>query len=380
VRGGKKMNNDSQVVTGLSRCLAAVVVFAGLTGCGGSAPSGTSDGGADADAGDPAGRLLGIIGTASENGVAASSYEQSCESALTQSQRANVNAVSLRWQWGEIETGASRYEDTMLDAVNQLYAGKGVQVVLGIDPLDGPVRGTPSDLDTTSFDDPGLIDRYKRLLDHVLSRLPDLDIRVLVVGNEVNMYLSETNQWQEYARFYEAVGTYARSIAPLRVGVTATGEFVMEPIYLEPMKNLNQFSDVISLTQWASYDLVAYFDLLTSEYEGRPIVIQEIGYPSSPVLGSSEEQQADFIRDVFSAWDQHASQIHGIFFFYLHDMSAEDARHWEDMICAAFPRHCGEPGVITALFSSLGLRTHPGWGNDKQAFTVLIEESRARGW
>src|SRR6185295_3866373 len=39
----------------------------------------------------------------------------------------------------------------------------------------------------------------------------------------------------------------------------------------------------------------------------RPLVFQEVGYPSSAVLSSSEQQQADFVSSVFAAWRSTAN-------------------------------------------------------------------------
>ena len=377
-------------------CVALLCVV--LAGCSSDSPSGPPDGAPAADAGPPDGapvadasppdarprpaRLLGVVLTPAEND-ATGPFDQANEGAFDQARRVGVNAVQLRWQWGELEPAPMLYRDAELDAANRLFAGKGVRILLGIDPIDGSLggRGTPPELEGTSFDDPALITRYEQLLDHVLSRIPDLDVAVLMVGNEVNAHLVETNEWQPYATFYAAVGDHARAVAPgLRVGVTGNGELVTDPIQRDPMKMLNQSSDIISLTQWVSTDVHDYFDLLTSEYPGRPISITEIGFPSSPVLGSSEAHQAFFVRDVFSAWDEHSTQIEHISFFDLHDMSAEEAQGWEDLICQQLPEECGDPGVIAALLSSLGLRTYPGGGTDKLAFTALGEEASARGW
>jgi hypothetical protein len=54
---------------------------------------------------------------------------------------------------------------------------------------------------------------------------------------------------------------------------------------------------------------------------GRPIVLQEIAYPSSPVVNSSEEQQAEFYRIAFSELDKNSSQFEAVNWMLLADLS-----------------------------------------------------------
>ena len=43
--------------------------------------------------------------------------------------------------------------------------------------------------------------------------------------------------------------------------------------------------------------------------DGRPLVLQEAGYSSSPRLGGSPSAQATFVRNVFAAWDRSPTAI-----------------------------------------------------------------------
>ncbi|MFC1610731.1 hypothetical protein ACFL6C_07225 [Myxococcota bacterium] len=330
------------------------------------------------------GRVVGIAASPSENDTGdGGSMDTWSENALEESLRAHVGVVLLRLQWGEVETSPMEYDNTVLDWANNAYARDGLRVILALDPIDGFFKSVPSDLEPTPFDDPQVIARYQQLLDHVFSRLADLDIPVLLVGNEVSPYLQETNQWQAYTPFYEAVGDYARDMVPtIEVGATGVGQSEEEEeeapsAVSAPMQALNRHSDVIALTY---YPLAPTFTWLVDTYPDKPIIITEIGFPSSPLLGSSEEIQAGFVRRVFRAWDEHASQVRYLLFFMLHDMSAEEAQGWEDMICQELPAECDQPGVHAAIFSSWGLRTYPGSGTDKLGFSALIEETEARGW
>jgi len=52
------------------------------------------------------------------------------------------------------------------------------------------------------------------------------------------------------------------------------------------------------------------------------VVLQEVGYPATPLL-SSETAQADFVRNVFAAWRSTSSAIPFLSFFPMHDFPPE---------------------------------------------------------
>jgi len=56
----------------------------------------------------------------------------------------------------------------------------------------------------------------------------------------------------------------------------------------------------------------------------------EIGYPTSSYLGSSEEKQAEFIRQVFKAWDKHEGRICHMHFNSLHDLRPAHVRQMSE--------------------------------------------------
>lgn len=102
--------------------------------------------------------------------------------------------------------------------------------------------------------------------------------------------------------------------------------------------SLNESTDLILVTY---YPLMSNFKVkdpttvrddfraLAQLYEERVIHFSEAGYPTSALLSSSEEKQAQFVREVFRAWDIYADQIHLISFVWLSDVSAAEVEEWE---------------------------------------------------
>ena len=117
----------------------------------------------------------------------------------------------------------------------------------------------------------------------------------------------------------------------------------------------------------------ADFDVVCKLYPRRTIHFIEAGYPSGPKCNSSEAKQKQFIDEIFSAWDEHADQIHLVLFVWLTDVPASAV--------AGFTSYYGVKAPAFAEYlATLGLRTNPGAGTDKPAFTALKQQAKARGW
>jgi len=100
---------------------------------------------------------------------------------------------------------------------------------------------------------------------------------------------------------------------------------------------------------------------------GRPLVLQEVGYPSA----SSERNQADFVSSVFAAWRATAN-IPYLNFSLMHDYGR--AR------CSKLPRFYGLPGNarFEAFLCSIGLREANG--RPKLGWAALEREAAAAGF
>lgn len=107
------------------------------------------------------------------------------------------------------------------------------------------------------------------------------------------------------------------------------------------------------------------FDTLSQKFPDQTIYMLEIGYPSGTENGSSEARQAEFIREMFNAWDDHAGQIPVINYTWLTDVPAEAVDGMTDY------NGLDAPGLVGFL-SSLGLRTSDG--RNKLALTQFQTE------
>lgn len=358
----------------LAPCLLGLIL-AGIA-CG-SWPAAASPGPtADLQAPLPRGdRLLSIDVNQASDG----DYDSAFQLAL----QAGAQAVSLSLPWDALETAPGQYgpDPDYLTIANAYYPASDTPLVLTLAPIDTNQLRLPADLSHLAFDDPRLIDRFNRMLADSFSRLPETQLIVLAIGNEIDAYLGgDPGMCAAYEEFFAATSSYARSLRPgLQVGTKATSGGLLGSSR-RCLEAINRHSDAILATYYplkGDFSVrppsSAYQDFaaLASLASGKPVYLLEVGYPSSRILGSSDALQAEFVREVFRAWDAQAGQIRLVNFTWLHDIS--------DEALAGFLDYYGLDSRRFAEFlGSLGLRSHDG--RPKLAFLALEQEGAARGW
>jgi hypothetical protein len=303
--------------------------------------------------------------------------------ALVKAQAAGATAVTLTFDWNAIETAPGVYDDTVLDIANAYYPSRGVSVGLMLRPISTNSKPVPADLAATAFDDPAMIARFNALLDNVLAHVPLLTLTGLGIGSEVQETLgSDAAQWAAYRTLFEAARAHARAVRPgIRVGIEASEPALHAPVLAlwqaaETSADIILFSYYPLNSDFTVRDPAEVHDTFTAlcdAFPARTIHVNQIGYPTSATCGSSEDLQAAFIAELFSAWDEHASQISLVTFLRLHDYSSAEAT------AAAGPYGISTPAFIEFL-RTLGMRTQPGSGADKAAWVQLELEAAARGW
>jgi hypothetical protein len=294
-----------------------------------------------------------------------------------------MQVTNLSVQWDELEPSPGHYvsSDNLLQNANSFFPTQGVAVSLMVGFIDTNNLRLPSDLVGKPFDDPEVIERFKRLMDYVFSQIPNLELTSLSLGNEIDGYLaSDERLWQQYTKFFQETSAYAKTKRPGLVVGSKLGFGGLTGNAQNLSADLVRSSDAVMLTYYplgADFTVknpeVVFDDFakLVQAFPDKPIYILELGYPSSSVIGSSETLQAQFVQNVFRAWDEQAAHIKLIDFLWLHDIS---------------PELVNELGTYYGLdnqnfleyLATLGLRTHQG--EAKPAFDMLGQEAKRRGW
>ena len=267
--------------------------------------------------------------------------------------------------WSELDTPAGRAKLT--DAVASA-AGRGNAVLLTIKVLDTTVKAVPSDLASSTFDSAAMMGRFHGLLSDLQPGLAG-KLRYLSIGNEVDVYLAAHPEALEpYRRFLADAVAYAHQLFPgVLVGVTSTYDGARR------VSTLQELTDVAVLTYYplgprfvprppstAGPDLAAMLEIAGD----RPLVLQEVGYPSDPALSSSEQRQAEFVTAVLAAWKAAGSRVPMLNWFALHDFTLQ--------LCGQLSGYYGLGGDrnFSAYLCSLGLRRVDG--TPKPAWQTLL--------
>ncbi len=308
---------------------------------------------------------------------------------------AGVRCVHQFYEWSAMEPipghiGGEHFD--MLDIVNIYYPPQNIQVEINIPVINTVAKEVPSDLKEIPFNDPVFIQRFKTYLDSVFYHIRDVDVYALNIGNESDCFWgSDAGTVAQFTEFFIAAKAHAKKRyqqyhgKDLLVGTTMTVPGLLEPATKDLNRSVNLHADVISVTYYGinedftvkpPVEVIADFGKLVSLYRdtGKPVIFAECGYPSSDVCKSSETMQADFIKNMFEAWDLYRDTIFYISIFKLTDWSREQVN--------SISGYYGLPGhqLFVEYLRTLGVRTWPESGRDKPAYTVLKQEAAVRGF
>ncbi|MCA9357282.1 hypothetical protein H6784_04485 [Candidatus Nomurabacteria bacterium] len=316
-------------------------------------------------------RVLGISVTEGEVGF---------EKSYVKAKETGATLVTFALAWDDIEKSEGKFENVWLKIANSYYDRK-VPISLEVNPIDTNNLRVPKYLKGKNFSSDELKNSYKKTIEYVAGETSNLNIKYFVIGNEVGAYLTDkTMTWDEYIDFLQAVIPVAKSFFPnAQVGVKV--QFVN--VLSGEVKKLNSLTDAVFVTHYMlegdfgnlsvrePEKVFKDFGLLTTAYVDKKIAFLELGYPSSAKLGSSEELQSEFVKEVFMAWDFYKDSIQTINFFSLHDFTFSDVKK--------FTSYYGFKNSHFAEFlGSLGFLYADG--KPKVAFETLKKEAEARGF
>lgn len=285
------------------------------------------------------------------------------------------NAFTEKWSTFEPDNGGLQVAKFAEDT-NGYLAFYPDTSLLGLQVLNTTAKETPADLLNVPFDDPQMLERFNALVDAMLAGI-EHPIRYLSIGNEVDVYLAaHPDEWDTYKTFYDGAVAHVHEVAPeIQVGVTVTYSGLLA--HTDKIMRLNEASDVFILTYYplgAGFTAdnpeapLTDFPRMTELAGGLPVVLQEVGYPSADLLGSSEAEQAQFVRSVFSAWKTAGSAIPFLDYFLLHDFNEE--------LCSSLETYYGlKHPSFHAYLCTLGLRQANG--TPKAAWQAFVDEATA---
>lgn len=244
-------------------------------------------------------------------------------------------------------------------------------IFLNIPIITINTRSLPTDIASLPFDDAQVKARFRALIDAILGSLPS-QVKYVSLGNEVDTYFdTHPGEWVAYRALVEDARAYLKSARPMvMVGVTTTFKGCTST-WVSEVQALNTTMDAVMMTYYplegnsffprplstVGPDISSMVDISM----GKPVVIQEWGYPSSTLLGSSEAMQADFIlQSLVELQKQGNARFPFVSFFKYRDWSSAHAT-------ALTNQSAGQP--FFEFMSSIGMKRNDG--TSKEALGVI---------
>ena len=265
---------------------------------------------------------------------------------------AGMNAFTVYLDWPELEPSPGNYDFSGLTETLTWASDNGLSTFANITLVDIESLVLPSEFvadssglqfaDDYSFANPDLIARFLFMMDEMLPILIDNGVFYLGLGNEVDGWLSENpQQLADYLAFIAVVREHIHRTAPdLAVGVTVTGNVPLyNPDYLQ---NFYPVTDIVSsniygidVSDFTATNASATADMLEdfiAAFEGRPIVIPELGCVSAESMDSSPTLQRECFEVMFNILDDHPN-VRFVTVFTFHD--------FEPSLCTAIQEAFG---------------------------------------
>lgn len=284
---------------------------------------------------------------------------------------AGADTYELALSWTDIEPSPGVYDTTYLDSLLAILSQGGFSTYLSLTTIDTVNLTIPSDLvdpqnpqelaPGMTWDSPVMLARFQAVLDLVVPRLVQSGGFFLVVGNEVDGWLSSRpSQLIPYATFVDSARVHTQAIEP-RLAVGAAVQYDAVLFHQSILAAMLSVSDNVGLTYYpikgdfsvqdpsvVAGDLAA----MAAAVAPRPLVLQEFGYPSgyapTPTNGSSNEKQRQFIANCFAHFQLNPS---------LRFASCLQLGDWDPAVVAFFVSYYGVSAPLFAEYlGTLGLR------------------------
>ena len=297
-----------------------------------------------------------------------------------QSLDAGVTFVYSSPKWNELEPKPGKYDFDDLDFDIAKCDKFDLPLVVNLRIVDTNQRSMPDDLKGLPFSDRRLEERLLALIDALGPRLRTRGLSFLL-GNEINPYFaSHPGEVTDYAALFRAATSRLKQHAP-RAQVSATLTFDGLAAANSTLKPILDHADFLSLTYYPLTpdftlrdigDVDGDFARMLAAAGRKPILLQEVGCPSSSLNRSSEQKQAALFAKVFDSLEAHPGRFLAVNFFLMSDLP--------DSLVATFAQYYGLPNVdrFKAFLKSLGMFDSQGtpkasWGTFRQRATRLSQ-------
>ena len=279
-------------------------------------------------------------------------------------------------KWDEIETGREKYKLNDVGYKISEAVQENLPAVLHIRVIDTNQRAIPADLMDLPFDSEQVGVRLDQLLDAVLPKLEGR-VKYFLVGNEIDPYFKQhPGEVEAFAKLVARAAARIRKTVPdAQISVSTTLDGIKDAVQLRPILDQTTF---VALTYYPmSPDFVvrdpstvdADFEGILSAAGSKRIFLQEVGYPTSPNNGSSEEKQAELFSRVLDRVAADPGRFVGANFTFMSDFS--------DSLVKSFTVYYRMPGVnrFASFLKTLGMFNDQG--RPKKAWEMFTRKVKS---
>jgi hypothetical protein len=212
----------------------------------------------------------------------------------------------------------------------QPLAASQLSVALTLRTIDSNQVALPADLQGRAFNDPAVISRFQALLTALAPKLNT--VKWVNLANEVDLYFTQKENILTAPAFLQLFSAGASALKAAIPGVSIGMVFSYSGYWYtnQTFSLLNAACDHIAFSYYPIRTDFTVRDasIVSSDFAemvwaagSKPLIFTELGYPSSPVIGSSTLKQQAFYSNVFDYVQAHSGNIAAGSFFQMMDLS-----------------------------------------------------------
>lgn len=255
-----------------------------------------------------------------------------------QSLETGVNFVVSNGKWNELEPSRGDFKlDPIRFQVSEAQKHN-LQVAYTLRLIDTVARTMPKDLERRKWSDPEIESRLMKLIEVLAPEFKDR-VKWFMFGNEIDGYFGRNpKEIGEFAALYDKVERRLKELVP-GIQVSSTIMFGGIETLNTTMRPLNERFDFLAITYYPIRGDFTMkdpgivkndFGIMRQFSGGRSVVLQEIGYASAALNGSSPEKQATFLKNIFDEVRANRDLITAGSYFMLSDFSDKFTRDLAD--------------------------------------------------
>jgi len=258
--------------------------------------------------------------------------------------------------WSELEPQPGKFNLKRIQDEFSLLQKYGMRGVFTLKLIDNTTRGLPADLQASDW--ATLSTRLDKLLDRVLPIVPK-GVNWINLGYEIDGYFyAHPTEINSFKTLLTSGKAYIKAKTALSVGTVFAFDSLMGSNatfqVISPVADhvtFDYYAQAPGFQQRATDSPVRDIPFMIYLAAGRPVILKEVGYPSSTSAGSSEPIQAQFFQNLFGALRSASGAVQGASVWAAQDLPPAVAAQ-----LAAYYGQGGQSAEVDFL-DSLGLQS-----------------------